>query len=400
MALQRWERTYWVVFAANLVTAVGMMSFLPFFPSLMEELGVQERGAIAAWSGVVFGAAPFTAALMGPVWGSIGDRIGRKLMVLRALLAISLFVGAMGFARSPWELLLLRIGQGIFAGFVPPSITLVSIAAPRAVQGRITGSLQASLWVGSIAGPLLGAFVRDAWGLRAVFFLVAALSGLGAFLIGLFAHEEEGLRATLEAWSPGALLGDVVRDLKELLRLPRVRTAVVLLFLLQFGVGSTNPLLEIFVGDVWTGDPRAVPGLTAWLFTAFAGAGLVASPLWGRWGDRVGHHQALLLATALAGLALLGHAAAATFAVLLAARIGIGVTAGGANACSFGLAATSTSAERRGSGFGAVFSARALALSLGAMSGGALSSLLGIPGLFLAAGVVVLGAILGLRPWR
>ena len=34
-----WRRTYWTVWTANLVTAIGMMSFLPFFPSLLEEMG-------------------------------------------------------------------------------------------------------------------------------------------------------------------------------------------------------------------------------------------------------------------------------------------------------------------------------------------------------------------------
>lgn len=124
-----WKRTYWVVYAANLIVALGMMSFLPFFPSFLEELGVHDRAAVQRWSGITFGAAPLAAAVMGPVWGSIGDRFSRKLMVLRSMLAITLFVGAMGFARTPWELLILRLLQGVFSGFVPPSVTLVSVAA-------------------------------------------------------------------------------------------------------------------------------------------------------------------------------------------------------------------------------------------------------------------------------
>lgn len=400
MATNSWKRTYWVVFLANMITAVGMMSFLPFFPSLVRSVGVVERGEVALWAGITFGAAPLTAAIMGPVWGSIGDRVGRKAMVLRAMLAITLFVGAMGFAQTPWQLLALRIGQGFFAGFVPPSITLVSVAAPRAVQGRVTGSLQASLAVGSIIGPLLGAAVRVSFGLRSVFFVVAVLSGIAALLVGFFAHEERQLRATLETWSPTSVLTDVVGDLRSLVAIPSVRMGLVLLFCLQFGVGSTNPLLEIYVGDLTGRDPETVANLTAWLFTGFAAAALVGSPLWGRWGDSWGHRRAVLLTTVVAAFVLGAHAAVGGFVALLAIRVVLGFFAGGSNACTFGMAALETSNERRGAAFGAVFSARALAVSLGAMSGGALSSLLGIPGLFLAVGVTVVVALLLVRPWR
>ena len=376
-----------------MLTAVGMMSFLPFFPSLMEAVGVEGRGALAAWTGVAFGAAPFTAALMGPVWGTIGDRFGRKAMVLRAYLAIVVFVGAMGFAQTPWQLLALRIGQGMFAGFVPPSITLVSIAAPKSVQGRISGSLQASLAVGTIIGPLLGAQVLDVFGLRTLLLLVAALAALATLTVAFFAHEEAGMRAVMETWSPTSVLAHAWKDLRRLLANPKLRLAVLILFALQFGVGSTNPLMEIYVRDLGEGDPDRARHLTAVLFSALAAAALVASPLWGRYGDRVGHRRALLQAGAFAALVLMGHAVAMVFAGLLACRILIGISVGGTNATAFGLAATQTEPAERGAAFGAVFSARAMAMSLGAISGGALSSLLGIPGLFLLAGGIVLAVI-------
>ena len=93
-------------------------------------LVVEDDAAIKVWTGLIVGAAPFVAAFMSPIWGALGDRVGRKLMVMRALAAIGLFVGAMGFAQSPWQLLVLRVMQGVFSGFIPPSITLVSVGAP------------------------------------------------------------------------------------------------------------------------------------------------------------------------------------------------------------------------------------------------------------------------------
>ena len=139
--MSSWRRTYWTVWLSNLVTSIGMMSFLPFFPSLLEEMGVDDPAAKRAWAGVIFGAAPLSATLMSPIWGALGDRLGRKLMVVHSMLAICLFVGGMHWASTPWQLLAMRLGQGLFSGFIPPSITLVSVGAPPERQGRVAGDL-------------------------------------------------------------------------------------------------------------------------------------------------------------------------------------------------------------------------------------------------------------------
>jgi DHA1 family multidrug resistance protein-like MFS transporter len=392
-----WRRTYWVVFVSNLITAVGMMSFLPFFPAIIEDLGVREPGARAAWSGACFGVAPLAAAVMGPIWGSIGDRFGRKIMVVRAMLAISVFVGAMAFATSPWHLLGLRLGQGVFSGFVPPSITLVSVSSPREIQGRVTGSLQAALPTGMILGPLAGDFIQARYGISAIFVFVSAAVAVSTLLVLAFASEETSLRTTLERFSPTAVLAGVTRDVRELLHHPRLRWALIVLFVVHFGVGATNPLLQLFVEDLWLGDPARIETLTAWLFTAFAAAGVVSLPVWGRLGDRVGHGRVLAIVAMLAGVFFFAQATVAAYVWLFVARVGMGVAIPGTNSASFGLAAAETAEDRRGGAIGAVFSARALAVSLGALAGGALCTLLTLRGLFLSAGIAIAVVLLMLR---
>jgi MFS family permease len=388
--LAPWKRTFWVVYAANLVTAIGMMSFIPFFPSYLEELGVTDRAAVQRWSGLAFGAAPFAAAIMGPVWGSIGDRFNRKLMVLRAMLAITVFVGLMGFVRTPWELLGLRLCQGIFSGFVPPSITLVSVAAPREVQGRVSGSLQGALALGAIVGPLFGAFLGEHVGLRGVFLCVSALSGVSALLVGLFVSERRELDATIASFTPSAVLRNTFADLRESLRLRSVRAALLVLFCAQIGGSAINPQIELFVRDVWRGDPELLGEMTGFAFAAFAVASLFAMPAWGRLGDRMGHARALRL-SALCGAAVLGlHATVTAYAALLLVRCLLGLTLSGANATSFGVVATETPVERRGSAMGAAFSARAFAMSFGAMGGGVLAGWIGLRWMFVTAAALVL----------
>jgi len=390
-----WRRTFWVVAASNLISGAGLMSFLPFFPTFLEELGMQDPHARAVWAGVLFGAAPLSAAFMGPMWGSIGDRYGRKLMVVRSLVGLALFVGAMAWAHTAWQLLFLRIGQGVFSGYIPPSLTLVSVAAPRELQGRVTSWVQTASTVGTILGPMMGALLLGTLGPRGVFWAVSAGAGTSAALVALFAREAPRTRAPDGPLSPGAMVRGAWHDLVGLVRLPRMRAALALYAAVHFALGATNPLMEFFVEDVGVEHGR-VEGLTGTLFSALAISAIVATPLWGRWGDRVGHSLALRVSSALSALALVAHALVPGYGWLLGVRIAFGLSSPGASASAFGLAATETGSDRRGAAMGAVFSARSFALSAGSFAAGGLAAALGMRGLFAAAGgVIALGLLVG-----
>lgn len=387
-----WRRTYIVVFIANLVTAVAMMSFLPFFPSFLEELGLERREDVEWWSGLCFGAAPFAAAIMGPIWGSLSDRFGHKLMIVRALIAITIFVGAMAFVTTPLQLFVLRLMQGVFSGFIPPSITLVSVSAPSGHQGRVAGNMQAALAAGSIFGPLLGAALGPAFGMRAVFMVVGASALFSAVLVFAFASEESSVRESYESWSPSSVLRSVGADFMRIMRMPTLRRGLLVLVGVQFGIGASNPQLELYVRDLTgSGDTEAIKAQTALLFTMLSIAMLIATPIWSQLGHKIGNWRVLCVTSIASGCVLGLHAALPTFLLLITARIVLGATLAGTNTSGFGLAATETEKNHRGAAMAVTFSAKALAVSVGAMCGGALSSIMGLQSLFVATGVIAIG---------
>jgi DHA1 family multidrug resistance protein-like MFS transporter len=384
-----WRRTFWVVFTANLISGIGLSAFLPFFPTLLESLGMQDAHARSVWSGVLFGAAPLSAAFSGPVWGSIGDRYGRKLMVVRSLVGLTLFVGPMGFARSAWQLLALRLLQGVFSGYMPPSLTLVSVLAPDDRQGAITGWIQTASTVGTIVGPMLGAALLHVGGVGAVFAVTSIGSGLSAVLVWFLAVDEARPRERPGSLALGAVLRSTWSDVAALVGNAGMRSAMVLYATVHFALGATSPQVELFVEQLWHGAPARVEGLTGTLFSVLAGTAILATPLWGRAGDRLGHALALRAASVLSAVTLLAHTFVPSYAWLFALRLLFGLASPGASASAFGLAATETGREQRGTAMGAVFSARCLALSAGSFLGGWLATALGLRGLFAAAGIVI-----------
>lgn len=396
-----WKRTYWSVWTANLITSIGMMSFLPFFPTLLEEIGLTNREEIAAWSGILYGAAPLSAAIMSPWWGALGDRWGRRIMVLRSMAAITLFVGAMAFARTPWQLLVLRLLQGVFSGYIAPSMTLVSVAAPAAEQGRVTGALQTATAAGSIAGPMIGAALALVMPLRYVFLGVACLSLVSGVLVLVWAAEDPAHRrqASGEHTFRSVLAGSG-RDLADLWRNETLRASLAIVFWIQFAMGATNPILDLHVRDLLDADPDTQKLATSVLFSGMAVVNLLAIPVWGRFGDKHGHASLLVTVATWSGLALVAQGLAPLFWLLLASRLVFGAAMAGSSPLSFGLAAREASVDRRGGAFGVVFGVRTLAVALSAIAGGTLSRFLGIPGLFVAGGVVVLSTAWWMRATR
>ncbi len=394
--MDSWRRTWWSVWTANFVTSVGIQSFLPFFPSLLEDLGLHDRAEIAVWAGVLYGAAPFSAAIMSPLWGSLGDRYGRKLMVLRSLAAITVFVGAMAFATTPWQLLVLRLLQGTFSGFIAPSATLVSIAAPPGTQGRVAGSLQTAMAAGAVVGPLAGGFAAGHAGVGSVFFGVSAAAAIAFALVAFFAHEDAAHRR--ESGGKASLskaVADARRDFADLWTNPRLRAGLGIVFWAAFALGATNPILELHVRDLVSGSSEHMALMTSVLFSAVALVNLLAMPAWGRRGDSIGHGRALVQSALVSSIALAVQAVP-VYAVLLGARVVFGSALAGSAACSFGLAAAETPVDRRGGAFGIVFSARTLAAAVAAPLGGWLAGSIGVPGVLLGCAAALAWSARGL----
>jgi MFS transporter, DHA1 family, multidrug resistance protein len=379
------------------LTAIGMMSFLPYFPTHLEALGMTDRNDIALWAGICYGAAPFSAALTSPLWGALGDRMGRKIMVVRSMLAITLFVGLMKWTTSPWELLILRILQGSLSGFAAPSLTLVSVSVPPEDQGRVAGSLQTAMAAGTVLGPVLGAALGPWIGYDNIFLVVAGLALVSAVLVMLWAQEDAAHRGEPQPWrGPTAAWQSLRVDLAATLQSPKLRASLAIVFFVQFGLGATNPILELHVRDLVV-DPLQWPFWTSVLFSGSALLHMLAMPVWGKWGDRHGHAQALVLCAALSAVALFAHALAPVVLALVAARLVFGITMAASAPCSFGLAAAEVPVERRGGAFGIVFGVRTMSIAVSSIAGGWASAHIGIRGVFAVTGAVLLYSAWSMR---
>ena len=109
------------------------------------------------------------------MWGSLADRKGRKLMLLRASLGMAIAILLQAFATNVWQLFILRAIMGLTSGYIPNAMALVASQVPRERSGWALSTLSTAQISGVIGGPLLGGFLADHVGLRAVFIITAIL---------------------------------------------------------------------------------------------------------------------------------------------------------------------------------------------------------------------------------
>ena len=150
-----WQRNLWVLCICVALSGASYTMLIPFLPLYLLELNVKQAD-VAVWSGLIFSSTFLVAAILAPYWGRMADQMGKKRMMLRAgfCLAIVYFLGSL--ARTPLELLGMRLLQGVANGFVPASFAIVSSSVPEYKIGTSLGFMQTGLLCGGIMGPLLG----------------------------------------------------------------------------------------------------------------------------------------------------------------------------------------------------------------------------------------------------
>jgi EmrB/QacA subfamily drug resistance transporter len=171
-ALPRSARTprLGVVFAglmlAMLLAALDSTIVATALPTIVGDLGGLER---LSWvtSAYLLGQTAVT-----PLYGKLGDQLGRKRVLQSAIVLFLLGSGLCGLAQSMTELIAFRAIQGLGAGglIVLVQASVGDIVSPRE-RGRYQGLFGAVFGLASVAGPLLGGVIVEHLSWRWIFYV-------------------------------------------------------------------------------------------------------------------------------------------------------------------------------------------------------------------------------------
>ncbi len=294
--MESWKVNLISVWFGCFFTGLAISQILPFLPLYVSQLGVSSHEALSMWSGLTFSVTFLVSAIVSPMWGSLADRKGRKLMLLRASLGMAIAILLQAFATNVWQLFLLRALMGLTSGYIPNAMALVASQVPRERSGWAISTLSTAQISGVIGGPLMGGFLADHVGLRAVFLITAVLLVI-SFLVTLFLIKEGGRPTTSKA---ERLSGKAVF---ASLPYPWLMISLfITTMVIQLCNGSVGPILALFIQSMapestniafLSGMIAAVPGISA----------LMSAPRLGKLGDRIGTGR-ILMATLIVAVVL------------------------------------------------------------------------------------------------
>ena len=294
--MESWKVNLFSVWFGCFFTGLAISQILPFLPLYVSQLGVTSHEALSMWSGLTFSVTFLVSAIVSPMWGGLADRKGRKLMLLRASLGMAIAILLQAFATNVWQLFFLRAVMGLTSGYIPNAMALVASQVPRERSGWALSTLSTAQISGVIGGPLLGGFLADHVGLRAVFIITAVLLVV-SFLVTLFLIKEGGrpVISKSERLSGKAVFAS--------LPYPGLMISLfVTTMVIQLCNGSVGPILALFIKSMepestniafLSGMIAAVPGVSA----------LISAPRLGKLGDRIGTAR-ILMATLIFAVVL------------------------------------------------------------------------------------------------
>lgn len=179
-----------VLWFGQFSSVAGLTVVVPLLPFYLAGLGTAPA-QVPLWTGISLAAPAAAQIVSSPLWGAVGDRWGRKAMVVRAHAGLALSVGLMALAETPGQFLACRVVQGTFGGVVAATAAYASTLVRPDRRGRALGGLFSATAVGSLLGPLVGGVLTGWYGFATLFVVVAGLLVVGALLAALVLVEPE-----------------------------------------------------------------------------------------------------------------------------------------------------------------------------------------------------------------
>ncbi|MFI5281873.1 MAG: MFS transporter [Candidatus Dormibacterales bacterium] len=370
-------------------TAIFGFSFaFPFLSIFIsQDLGVHAGRDLDLWTAAAGSASGLSMAIASPIWGVLGDRLGRKPMLVRSMIGGALTVGLIFFAQTPVQLLVLRFLQGATSGTVAAATSLVAAETPRNRVGWALGVVTSAVALGGAIGPVVGGLAGALFGLRVVFLGGGVLLMLALIPVLVIVRESPVVRRA----------GTGRRALAVINERPGLKRTLVVLVgaqgLISVTNSATQQLVVLRLLEMTTTGVAAITGV------GFGLAGLASSGsavFYTSLTRRIGYVKTTAAAAVLVSVAvaLIG---LAPWVALVVAAIGLsGLFSGVVIPATASMIGLETPRESQSTVFGFNASSMAFGFFLGPLIGGSVAATAGVPValIVIAALAVVLAVVL------
>jgi len=380
--IQSWQRTLYIMFIAQFMVAVGFSSIFPFLPFYVADLGTHTSLSIEFLAGLVYSAQSFTMMISAPIWGTLADRLGRKLMVERAMFGGAALLFLMGFAQTAEHVVILRAIQGLVTGTVAAANALVAAEAPRKHTGYAMGLLQVGFGAGLAIGPLIGGTLSDAMGYAPTFYITAAMLFLAGVLVVYGVHEDfqPVEKAAGTRWGFKSLWVGIVRT-------KGVPSTFAMRFLNSLARMMVIPIIPLFI-EFLRVDAARLNTITGLMMGVASAATTLSGVYFGKLGDKVGHRTILISCSIAAALLYVPQTWVSNVWQLMFFQVLVGISVGGLIPTVSALLAVYTRQGEEGAVYGLDNSINAAGRTIAPLLGAWVATAFSMRATFMATAVI------------
>lgn len=364
----QWKKNLWALWFGNFATGAGASMALPFLPLFINELGNFPKWQLTLYAGLAFSSVFLSQAIVSPMWGNLADRTGRKPMLLRASIGMTISATLCGLSPNVFVLILIRFIQGTFSGYINNAYALMASEVPQEESGHVMGMLTTGNVGGNLIGPIIGGYLSGVFGYRLPFYMFGFMMLLASISTWLFVKED------FKPVKKSAKLG--IRDAFSGIQKKWVVGAMIVSsMLIMAATMSINPIISLFVKELMHNHGNIA--FTSGVIAALPGiATIMAAPYLGKLGDHIGPEKILMAGLVFSAVVFFPMTFVTTVLLLGVLRFLIGI----ANAALMPITQTVMTLETPANAVSRIFSYNQSAQAVGAVIGPMLAS--GVAGIF------------------
>ncbi len=250
----------------------------PFLPLLIAAQSSVTKESVVFYSTLCLILPMVANILMAPVWGRAADRYGYKSMLMRACWALVVIQACMIFVSSVGWILVLRIMQGAFAGFIIAMQTYAVSLCDWETKSRQLSRLQSSKAIATAIAGFAGGLLLSGTHYQGLYAIATLICFMMTLILQFYlpASKKRGAQVKQKSVLPGPKGEFIVLG--------------VLIMLTQIAKFLPDPGLSLFLNHYFSNDLIMVG-----LFYSLPALGMLVSSEWcGRLFDRCRSYPALV----------------------------------------------------------------------------------------------------------